>query len=204
MMVTLDMNLDEELDYREIARGMEAWKRQRRDERRKELSREATSVSMKSGKCRSFGMFLHNYMYHKNPKESDMWKNAVIILTYMWTLPHHQGGSLKWALKFLLKHTTCYQNFKISLIWIKNFPIYSIHFWKTSLKWKERKISLMPFCNLSHVCPKTEQYGFTIEQSVQKDGDKMANSVDPDQTISSGAVWSASTQFAQTCQSVKT
>lgn len=49
MMVTLDMNLDEELDYREIARGMEAWKRERRDERRKELSRETTSVSMKSG-----------------------------------------------------------------------------------------------------------------------------------------------------------
>ena len=48
-MVTLDMNLDEELDYREIARGMEAWKRERRDERRKELSREITSVSMKSG-----------------------------------------------------------------------------------------------------------------------------------------------------------
>ena len=57
--------------------------------------------------------------------------------TYMWTLPDHQGGSLKWTLKFLLKHTTFYQNFKISLIWIKNFPIYSTHFWKTSLKWKE-------------------------------------------------------------------
>ena len=53
---------------------------------------------------------------------------------YMWTLPIHQGDSLKWALKFLLKHTTFYQNFKISLIWIKNFPIY---FWKTSMKWIE-------------------------------------------------------------------
>ena len=33
----------------------------------------------------------------------------------MWTL--------KWALKFLLKHTTVYQNFEISFIWFKNFPI---------------------------------------------------------------------------------
>ena len=60
-----------------------------------------------------------------------------LCCAYMWTLPDHQGGSLKWALKFLLKHTTVYQNFKISLIWIKNFPIYFLHFWKTSLKWKE-------------------------------------------------------------------
>ena len=57
--------------------------------------------------------------------------------TYMWTLPDHQGGSLKWPLKFLLKHTTFYQNLEISLIWIKNFPMCSIHFWKTSLKWKQ-------------------------------------------------------------------
>ena len=42
-------------------------------------------------------------------------------LRYIWTLPDLQGGSLKWALKFLLKHTTFCQNFKISLIWIKNF-----------------------------------------------------------------------------------
>ena len=56
-----------------------------------------------------------------------------IVSSYMWTLPDHQGGSLKWALKVLIKvlikHTTFYQNFKISLIWIKNFPIYSIRFW---------------------------------------------------------------------------
>ena len=30
--------------------------------------------------------------------------------TYMWTVPDLQGGSLKWALKSLLKHTTFYQN----------------------------------------------------------------------------------------------
>ena len=36
----------------------------------------------------------------------------------MWTLPDLQWGSLKWALKFLLKHITFYKNVKISLIWI--------------------------------------------------------------------------------------
>ena len=43
--------------------------------------------------------------------------------------PDLRGGSLKWALKFFLKHTTFYQNFEVSLIWTKNFPRYSIHFW---------------------------------------------------------------------------
>ena len=32
-----------------------------------------------------------------------------------------------------------------------------------------------------------------------KDADRMANSVDPDQTAPRGAVWSGSTLFAQTC-----
>ena len=72
-----------------------------------------------------------------------------IAISYMWTLPDLQGRSLKWALKFLLKYTTFCQNFKISLIWIKNFPIYSIHFWK---------IFLMPFWNLSHVCNIPDQF----------------------------------------------
>ena len=49
--------------------------------------------------------------------------NIFRVYTYMWTLPDLQGGSLKWALKFLLKHTTCYEKFKISLIWIKYFPV---------------------------------------------------------------------------------
>ena len=57
------------------------------------------------------------------------------IIPYMWTLPDHQGGSLKWALKFLLKCSTFYQNFKISLIWIKNFSI--LYNFEKPLKWKE-------------------------------------------------------------------
>ena len=34
-----------------------------------------------------------------------------------------------------------------------------------------------------------------------KDADRIANSVDPDQTAPLGAVWSGSTLFAQTCLS---
>ncbi|XP_052779508.1 EF-hand calcium-binding domain-containing protein 12-like [Mya arenaria] len=49
MLISLDMNLDEELDYKEMARGMELARREKREDRRKELSREATSISQKSG-----------------------------------------------------------------------------------------------------------------------------------------------------------
>ena len=76
------------------------------------------------------------FVYFCDKGDNDNW-HQVKYCAYMWTLPDHQGVSLKWALKILLKHTTFYQNFKISLIWIKNFPIYSIHFWKISLIWKE-------------------------------------------------------------------
>ena len=65
------------------------------------------------------------------------WAHVILLVFIHVNPPWSSGRLLKWALKFLLKHTTFYQNFKISLIWIKNFPIYSIHFWKPSLKWKE-------------------------------------------------------------------
>ena len=42
--------------------------------------------------------------------------------------PSSSGSSLKWAVKFLLKHTPFYHNFEVSLIWMKHFLIYSIHF----------------------------------------------------------------------------
>ena len=61
--------------------------------------------------------------------------------------PWSSGSSLKWAIKFLLNHTTFYQNFEISLIWMKNFLIYSIHFSLTSLKWKEN----LPDAPLKHI-----------------------------------------------------
>ena len=34
--------------------------------------------------------------------------------------PSSSRSSLKWAIKFLLKYTNFYQNFEISLIWMKN------------------------------------------------------------------------------------
>ena len=75
---------------------------------------------------------------------------SIILFTCMWTLPDHRGGSLKWALKFLLKHTTFYQNFKISLKELRIF-LYILYIFEKP-PWNEMKISLMPFWNLSYVC----------------------------------------------------
>lgn len=49
MLISLDMNLDEELDYKEMAQGMGVARREKREDRRKELSRESTSLSQRSG-----------------------------------------------------------------------------------------------------------------------------------------------------------
>ena len=72
----------------------------------------------------------------------------------MWTLPDLQGVSLKWALKFLLKHTTFYQNMEISLIWIKYFPIYSIHVLINLPEMKEKS----SWCHLSHLMTKPTKW----------------------------------------------
>ena len=48
---------------------------------------------------------------------------------------------------------------------------------------------------------KVERYGFTLPEYIQKGGDGIANSVDPDQTAPLGAVCSGSALFAQTYQS---
>ena len=69
--------------------------------------------------------------------------------------PSSSGSSLKWAVKFLLKHTTFYQNFEVYLIWMKNFLIYSVHFSKTSLKWKESLLVAhlkLTRCMLNKIC----------------------------------------------------
>ncbi|KAL4226312.1 EF-hand calcium binding domain 12 [Mactra antiquata] len=49
MLISLDMNLDDELNYKEMTRGMDLARRERREDKRKELSRESTVVSQKSG-----------------------------------------------------------------------------------------------------------------------------------------------------------
>ena len=45
---------------------------------------------------------------------------------------------------------------------------------------------------------KVERYGFTLPESIQKGGDGISNSLDPDQTAPSGEVCSGSALFAQT------
>ena len=49
MLISLDMNLDDELDYKEMARGMKVARQEKREDRRKEISRESTSLSQRSG-----------------------------------------------------------------------------------------------------------------------------------------------------------
>ena len=52
--------------------------------------------------------------------------------------------------------------------------------------------------NNYHNCPKNRKVWCNIELMHPKDANGMANSVDPDQTASSEAVWSWSALFAET------
>ena len=52
--------------------------------------------------------------------------------------------------------------------------------------------------NNCHNCPKNRKFWCNIALLDPKDADGMANSVDPDQTASSEAVWSWSALFAET------
>ena len=52
--------------------------------------------------------------------------------------------------------------------------------------------------NNCHNCPKNRKVWSNIALMHPKDADGMANSVDPDQTASSEAVWSWSALFAET------
>lgn len=49
MLISLDMNLDAFLDYKELATGLEQARRELREDKRKELSREATKNTLKTG-----------------------------------------------------------------------------------------------------------------------------------------------------------
>ena len=61
----------------------------------------------------------------------------------MWTLPDLHGGSLKWALKFLLKHTTFYQNLEISLSELRMF--FTFYAFLTNLPEVKAKFPWFPF-----------------------------------------------------------
>ena len=63
-----------------------------------------------------------------------------------------------------------------------------------------RKIWIPQNQKIAVIILKLEQYiWFYYRVTGPKDADRMANSVDPDQTVSLGSVWSGSTLFAQTC-----
>ena len=48
LILSLDTDFDNNLDYKELARGLELWKRERRENRRKELSRTSSASSVKT------------------------------------------------------------------------------------------------------------------------------------------------------------
>ena len=89
---------------------------------------------------------LKNNQLHIQPisiQSKWVWHFTVKMFAYMWTLPDLQGGSLKWALKFLLKRNTFYNNFK-SLSYELRIFLYILYIFHKP-PWNERKISLMPF-----------------------------------------------------------
>lgn len=48
MILSLDSNFDNYLDYKELAEGLRMWKKERRENKRKMISREASLISQKS------------------------------------------------------------------------------------------------------------------------------------------------------------
>lgn len=48
MILSLDIDYDNNLDYKELAKGLSFWKKERRENRRKQISRESTMDSFKS------------------------------------------------------------------------------------------------------------------------------------------------------------
>ena len=71
---------------------------------------------------------------------------------------------------------------------------------KTKQKRKEKSWPTDPF--FPDMLQETQLFFFSPNHSkICKKCDGMANSLDPDQTVPSGAVWSGSTLFAQTCLS---
>jgi hypothetical protein len=48
MILSLDSNFDNYLDYKELAEGLRMWRKERRENKRKMISREASLISQKS------------------------------------------------------------------------------------------------------------------------------------------------------------
>ncbi|KAK3102250.1 hypothetical protein FSP39_009912 [Pinctada imbricata] len=69
LILSLDTDFDNLLDYKELARGLECWKRERRENRRKELSRESSASSVKSRSSTTLSMT--ESRYEKSVSEED-------------------------------------------------------------------------------------------------------------------------------------
>lgn len=57
MILSLDIDYDNNLDYKELAKGLSFWKKERRENRRKQISRESTMDSFKSRSSKLIDIF---------------------------------------------------------------------------------------------------------------------------------------------------
>ena len=121
------------------------------------LSQKKRQLIMEKNKKWGFFFTYTGVTIHVNPPK--------IFREAPWNQPSQdlQGGSLKWALKFLLKYT--YHFLPKSHSSKLRIFLYILYIFGKP-PWNERKISLMPFWNLSHVWvteihllnPKWKQY----------------------------------------------
>ncbi|KAL3851719.1 hypothetical protein ACJMK2_015446 [Sinanodonta woodiana] len=61
IILVLDMNMDNKLDYKELARGLEKWKKEKREDKCKELSREGTPTTSVMGEQETELVWPTNY-----------------------------------------------------------------------------------------------------------------------------------------------
>ena len=103
------------------------------------------------------------------------------LKAYMWTLPDHQGDSLKWALKFLKKHTTFY-NFRKSPWNEFLILLYNLYILKNLPEMKE-KLPWFPFYtyHMYHVSLVMRKPAFCICEN--KDADQLRGNCEADQRL---------------------
>ena len=77
------------------------------------------------------------------------------------------------------------------------YSFYIVQFWDWSISYRKNS-KIWDTSNSCHNCPKNRKVWCNIALMHPKDADGMANSVDPDQTASSEAVWFWSALFAET------
>ncbi|KAL5015165.1 hypothetical protein ScPMuIL_009435 [Solemya velum] len=79
LILTLDADFNDRLDYQELSRGMERWKKERRDNKRKQLSRESTAVSLLNSHG-SFGESASKlFIYSLSPSPTGTYKPSTLV-----------------------------------------------------------------------------------------------------------------------------